>query len=253
MRLTCARHRKRRFLLLALVPILILLIALLAWLGTPAGDLLPDAETALESSASVRVIREPFIAFEPVNSEITTGFIFYPGARVAPEAYAPLVRALAQDGYLAVIVPMPLNIAILNPDAAIAVIEAYKQINTWVIGGHSLGGVMAARYAQGNPGRIADLVLLAAYPEAQIDLSQHDLAVATIYGDHDGLVSLEEIESSFQLLPTTAVKLMLAGGNHAQFGSYGDQAGDQSALISREEQQAQVHAAIAQLMSQAGK
>ena len=76
--------------------------------------------------------------------------------------------------------------------------------------------------------------MLAAYPEAQTDLSQHDLAVATIYGDQDGLVSLEEIESSFQLLPTTAVKLMIAGGNHAQFGFYGDQAGDQSALISRE-------------------
>ena len=126
---------------------------------------------------------------------------------MAPEAYAPLARTLAA------IVPMPLNLAILNPDAAPAVIAAYPQVAKWLIGGHSLGGVLAARFAYHNPELVSGLLLLAAYPEAQIDLSERDLAVATIYGDRDGLATVQEIEASFFRLPTDAQKISIAAAN----------------------------------------
>ena len=147
----------------------------------------------MQSDARVRVSRERWISFAPTSGEYTSGFIFYPGGRVAAEAYAPLGRVLAEDGHLAVIVAMPLNLAILNPDAASDVIGAFPSVKRWVIGGHSLGGVMAARFAHNYGDRVHGLALLAAYAEAHVDLCGSDLAVAAIFGDRDGLVAVDEV------------------------------------------------------------
>ena len=106
---------------------------------------MPQAREALESDARVVVQRDRWIVFEPQVGISSTGFILYPGGRVQAEAYAPLGKAVADKGFLAVIVPMPFNLAILAPDAADAVIDDYAQVRHWVIGGHSLGGVL--RYA----------------------------------------------------------------------------------------------------------
>lgn len=214
---------------------------------------MPDAVSALESDSTVRVSRDQWIVFEPITREAARGFIFYPGGRVSPEAYAPLGRALADNGYLAVIVPMPLNFAILDPDAAAGVIAAYPSVRHWAIGGHSLGGVMAARFAHGHSELVDGLALLAAYPEAHIDLSDSGLAVATIYGDRDGLVTVEEVRRSLDRLPADADVVLIEGGNHAQFGFYGAQTGDGAALISREGQQRQVVAAILRLLQKPGR
>lgn len=246
-------RRLLRFAAITLLAVALILAAALALLSRPIGDLMPEVESALASDSTVQVKRDAWLAFEPPGRAELSGFIFYPGGRVAPEAYAPLARALAENGVLAVIVPMPLNLAILNPDAASAVIAAYPRVETWFIGGHSLGGVMAARFAYHNPDLVAGLLLLAAYPEAQIDLSERHLAVATIYGDRDGLATASEVESSFSQLPEQARKIMIAGGNHAQFGWYGPQSGDLSAGLSRSEQQDLVLQTLMSLMSEAGK
>lgn len=247
------RHRWRRALLVVLLLTIGGGIGALLWLGAPIGVLMPEAESALLSDARVRVNRGRWISFEPTNIDYTSGFIFYPGGRVAAEAYAPLGRALAEDGHLAAIVAMPLNLAILNPDAAIEVISAFPSIENWVIGGHSLGGVMAARYALNYGERVDGLALLAAYAEAHIDLSGSDLAVATIYGNRDGLVAVDEVEGSLDRLPGDIQVTKILGGNHAQFGWYGEQSGDLPAGISREEQHSQVVAAVLQLMQDAGR
>ena len=251
MRLRPSR-RVFRFAVFALLALVLAIIAALAWLGRPVGELMAEAQAALASDAAVLVKLDPWLSFEPTERTANSGFIFYPGGRVAPEAYAPLARALAQNGVQAVIVPMPLNLAILNPDAASAVIAAYPQVSAWVIGGHSLGGVMAARFAYSNPYTVSGLVLLAAYPEERIDLSERELAVATIYGDSDGLSTPAEIEDSFDRLPAQAQKVRIAGANHAQFGWYGPQAGDLSPAISHREQQNQVVNALLRILRETG-
>ena len=252
MRFKRPRH-KLRIAAIALLALAVAAIAALVWLATPIGELMPEAESALLSDAAVAVKREPWLIFTPTEQPAREGFIFYPGGRVAPEAYAPLARALAEDGVLAVIPPMPLNLAILNPDAATAVIAAHPQVQTWAIGGHSLGGVMAARFAYVNPDAVDGLALLAAYPEDQLDLSQRELALATIYGDRDGLATAAEIEASFNRLPSHTQKILIAGANHAQFGWYGAQEGDLPATISRGDQQEQVVAAVLRVLREAGK
>lgn len=247
-----AASNPKRLLAILLISLLLSIGGFLAWASSPSGQLMPQARIALASDERVVVKRERWIVFEPRSGISATGFIFYPGGRVQSEAYAPLGKTLADKGYQAIVVPMPFNLAILAPDAADDVIAAFPRVRRWVIGGHSLGGVMAARYAHSHPDRIDGLVLVAAYPEDGLDLSRSGLPVVTIYAELDGLSEPSRIEDSFRFLPPDAIKVMIAGGNHAGFGWYGPQSGDNPAAISRQDQQAQFSQAILMFLQEAG-
>jgi hypothetical protein len=230
---------------------LVLLLAVgvfVIWGSMPAAPM-PEALAALTSDSQVLVDTEPWLVFEPAGQEPIAGLVFYPGARVDPRAYAPAGRALAEDGYLVVIVPMPLNFAVLAPDRAGDVMAAFPGVEHWAVGGHSLGGAMAARFAFKDLNATDGLVLWAAYPASSDDLSGHDLAVASIFGTRDGLATQKEIDASRPLLPPGTTWVAIEGGNHAQFGWYGPQNGDNEATISREDQQAQVIAATREVLS----
>jgi pimeloyl-ACP methyl ester carboxylesterase len=148
---------------------------------------------------------------------------------------------------------MPLNLAVLAPDRAAEVMAAFPGIESWALGGHSLGGAMAANFAHSNPGAVRGLLLWAAYPGASDDLSGYQLAASSIYGTRDGLATPDKIDASRPLLPPDTQWTAVDGGNHAQFGWYGPQPGDGEATISREEQQAQIVAATLQLLRQLDK
>jgi pimeloyl-ACP methyl ester carboxylesterase len=214
---------------------------------TPAP--MPEALAALESDSLVRATTDRWLAFQPANEQPTAGLVLYPGGRVDPRSYSPAARAIAGEGYLVVIVPMPLNLAVFAADTAADVIAAYPDVSPWAIGGHSLGGAMAARFAYGHPAEVQGLVLWAAYPDSSNDLSSRDLAVTSIYGTLDGLATTEKIYASRPLLPPTTEWVAIEGGNHAQFGWYGPQSGDNPPSISRQEQQRQVIEATLELLA----
>ena len=248
MRTALPRRRLARVVLLVLLLSALLLAGIVVYFGTPRGPVMAEAKAALLSDAAVTVSHERWIVFTPSAGNVTSGFIIYPGVRVPAEAYAPLAKRLAQAGSLAVIVPMPLYLAILDIDAATAVIEAHPRISTWILAGHSLGGIMAARYAHENPGKVDGLAMLAAFPEPRFDFRNLDLAVASIYGDLDGVTTVKVVEGSFSRLPAGALKVPIKGGNHAQFGWYGEQRGDLPAQISRAQQQDQIIDALLSFM-----
>lgn len=215
------------------------LIGFAVWAYTPPSPM-PEALVALQSDANVAVATQPWLIFTPTNSQKPVGFIFYPGARVDPVSYAPAAHALAADGYLTVIVPMPFNLAIFGSGLASDVIGHYPSISFWVVGGHSLGGVMAARYAYDHPSSVKALALWASYPDTSNNLSSANISVISIYGTLDGLSSPDKINASRALLPPNTIYVPIIGGNHAQFGWYGPQSGDNNATISRESQQSQI-------------
>jgi hypothetical protein len=207
-----------------------------------------QAINALQSDSNVTVISGQWLTFKPTTPNYTTGLIIYPGGRVDYRSYAPLAHAIANEGYLTIIVPMPLNLAVFGANAANDVIKFYPEITSWAIGGHSLGGTMAAQFVHQNPSKIQGLVLWAAYPASGNNLSKYDLLVTIVYGSNDGLVSTSQIQNSLEMLPPTAVYVEIAGGNHAQFGYYGDQSGDNQATILIEAQQSQTLNATVELL-----
>jgi dienelactone hydrolase len=233
------------------IGVLIVLIASgsIGWLATPVGPM-PEVQTALRSDEQVEVLDGNWLVFRPKGINPDTGLIFYQGSRVATRSYAPAAHAIAAQGFLVVIPQMPLNQAVLAPDTAAEVIARYPAVIHWVIGGHSLGGAMAARFAYQNQDTIQGLVLWAAYPAQSDDLSLSTISAVSIYGTLDGLATPEKLAASRALLPSSTRWEVIDGGNHAQFGWYRDQPGDQPATVSREAQQAQaIEATVALLES----
>lgn len=230
--------------------ILVLIVAVsgfIVWAETPLGPM-PEALEALESDSYVAVTKGRWLVFRPAQNVAETGFILYPGGRVDYRSYAPVARGVAAEGFLVVLVRMPLNLAVFGSGAASGVMSAFPEVDRWAVGGHSLGGSMAARFVYRNPNSVDGLVLWASYPASVDDLSDRDIAVASIYGTKDGLSTYDKIERSFGLLPPDALIIGIEGGNHAQFGSYGPQAGDNVASITREQQQIEIIEATVQLL-----
>lgn len=192
------------------------------------------AKEALISDNTVEVKIDKFISFTPKNIEATKGFIFYPGAKVDPESYAPLCRKIAEQGYEVVIVNMPMNLAILSYNRGEKVINEYSNIKKWVVGGHSLGGTMAAKFASENTA-VDGVVLLSSYPIGD-ELKNMGKEVLSIWGSKDGIVNFENLIKSKEKLPEDTTYVEIEGANHSQFGDYGDQKGDDSPIINREEQ-----------------
>ena len=229
--------KKKRLLKLIPFVIIILLVGYSAFWVSSYSKPTEDAIAVFNSNSTIDVTRDKFITFTPKYQEATTGFIFYPGGKVAPEAYAPLCSKIAAKGYKVVIVPMPLNLAILSGDKGNEVIAAYPEIKNWAIGGHSLGGVMAASFAHNHLDLVKGLIMYAAYPQNKDDLSTSNLKVLSLWGSEDGCADITKVTGAKDILPKDTEFKSITGANHAQFGNYGNQKGDNPAKISSVEQQ----------------
>lgn len=179
-----------------------------------------------------------FIPEDPI-----AGVIFYPGGKVEAAAYAPLLKACAERGLLCALVEMPANLAVLDKNAADGLKDRYPELEHWYMAGHSLGGAMAASYIADNADDYSGLILLAAYSTE--DLTETELRVLSIYGTEDKVLDRETYAEDLVNLPAAAVELVLDGGCHSGFGSYGEQDGDGVPTISNEEQIKQTADAIA--------
>ncbi len=240
------RRRWPRRLAIALAAIAVVMVLAVAAFLVYAGDYYHDADTDHENLVSTTQLPvhrgASYVAFGDPTSK--AGLVFYPGAKVEYTAYAPLMRDLAERGYLAVVVEMPFNFAFFNVNAADEVRAAYPQVSSWWVGGHSLGGSMAAQYAadHADDGALAGLVLLGAY--AASDLSATDLGALVVYGSEDRVLNRDKLADSEALMPKGALTVEIPGGNHTGFGAYGPQSGDGTASIDPAEQQEQTADAV---------
>lgn len=233
-----------------IIALLVGVLGFLVWASTPAK---PEA-AALEALASAQVDEDHnWLVFTPEDADSSAGLVLYPGGRVDYRAYAPHAKAIAEGGFTVVIVPMPLSFAFLGINRAADVIAAFPEIETWAVGGHSLGGAMAAEFAKSNPSLVDGLVLWASYPADNTDFSDSNLPVLSIFASNDQVASLEEIEDSRSRLPEETQFIQIDGGNHAGFGWYGEQNGDGILEISKADQQDQIAAATINFLQNLGQ
>ncbi len=215
----------------SLCVILTFLAVLAIGCGMYVEDYYHADDTAVAAMAGTETVtvrqEENLTVFTPAEAD--TGFLFYPGGKVEAAAYAPLMLELAQSGILCVLVEMPFHLAVLDMDAAEGIPARFPEVERWYIGGHSLGGSMAASFLADNAADYAGLVLLAAYSTA--DLTGTDLKVLSLYGSEDGVLNREKYQKYRENLPESTQETILNGGNHAGFGSYGPQDGDGASLL----------------------
>ncbi len=236
----------KRVLLGLLIVLAVLVIGFVIWALNPLQPT-ADALAALESTSQVTVTQtDDYVSFMPTGAAPTKAFVFYPGGRVDYRAYAAPLHKLAEQGYLAILLPVRLNLAFFDINAADRAIPDFPGIQDWAVGGHSLGGVAASMYAA-KQDDIDGVVYWASYP-ADDKLKNSDMAFTSIYGTLD-MGGMEAFQSSASLLPAGTEFVVIEGGNHSQFGNYGLQPGDNPATIPWQEQQAQAVAATARLLN----
>ncbi|MBE6894387.1 MAG: hypothetical protein E7483_02095 [Ruminococcaceae bacterium] len=206
-----------------------------------AGDYYHADETAAMTIQQAELLKEDGVTAEITDNmiifrpdEIKAGFIFYPGGKVEYTAYVPVAYQLAQNGVACIITEMPLNLAVMDIDTADKAYERIANVDKWYIGGHSLGGSMAASYLESTGTSFDGLILLASYSTA--NLSAKDIDVLSVYGSNDKVLNMKKYADNFKNLPDGTTEIIVDGGNHAQFGSYGVQDGDGEALIEAEQQ-----------------
>lgn len=227
------RKINRNILKIITVIIIISLVGSLAWLlnAYEPQDL---ARENLVSNEEVKVIEGNITEFIPKDILSRTGIIIYPGARVDVKSYAPLANRLAQNGYKVFAVDMPFNMAIFSAHKADKVIEENKDIENWVIIGHSLGGSMATNAIETN-NKIKGIVYLASYPSGN-KIKETGAKVLSIWGSKDGVIDFDNMIKAKENLPKDTKYVEIEGGNHSSFGDYGLQKGDYKPIIPVEEQ-----------------
>lgn len=206
---------------------------------------LPEAKTAMESDStvSVRSMNGGYV-FEPASGNAKQpNIIFYPGGLVKPESYALYARGLAETGHRVFLAVMPLNLAIFGSDRADGFIGSHPG-ETFVIGGHSLGGVFASRYAVKHQDSINGVYFMASYADQGGSLKDLSLSALQITATQDAVLNQEKWEEAKANLPANTTFVSIQGGNHGQFGLYGKQKGDNDPTITPAQQLEQVIAAM---------
>ena len=221
------------------VVLLVLFAALGAWLyfdllayhaEEPVSSVERDYDVSVERGYDGYVIR----GTDAPGVDERVGLVFYPGGRVAPDAYLRTLAPLAAEHDVTVVVPgMPLNLAVLDQGKASDVVAGEPNVTKWYVGGHSLGGAMACRYASNNADVVTGLFLAASY--CDVSIRDSGLSTLAVAGSRDAVLNRETFQSNQELLPENATIVEVSGMNHSQFGSYGGQGGDQPGTISTAE------------------
>jgi pimeloyl-ACP methyl ester carboxylesterase len=181
--------------------------------------------------------------FEPTTSTARTGLLFFPGAVVDPVAYAPLLHEVTAAGYAAVLIEVPRRGALGGAeDPAVFVrardaMSSTKNVDRWVVAGHSRGGLIAASLVRTDASKFAGLVLIGTSHPRDFSLADAPLQVTQVFGSRDTVADVEKVVAARRNLPGSLRAVPIAGGNHSQFGYYGFQLGDWPATISRADQQ----------------
>ena len=219
--------------------------------GFPSSILKPDQVVDVRRT-------DRSILFEPRANKSDVGILFFPGALVDPNAYAPLARSVAEGGTTVAIVSVPFRIDLFEwqwsdvLETTESVFSEHADVNSWVAAGHSRGGKMAIRFAIEHPDALEGLLLIGTSHPRRIDLTDLDLDVVKIYASEDGLASETEVKEFARNLPDNTTFVRVEGGNHTQFGYYTWQLGDGEALITRKDQLKQTSDAILDLSRKIG-
>lgn len=217
------KNRKKIFLIAVLSLVLILAGAFVIYVSDyyRADDL---AMAVMQNDPDL-LVRDNLIILSP-ETPVDTALIFYPGGKVEFNAYLPILEKIKKNcGIACILVKMPFNLAVFDAYAADEIIDQFPNIDNWYIAGHSLGGAMASNYASKRPDQVSGLILLGAYLYGSYPVEK----TLTVYGSFNTTVA-DKINYTENIV-------IIAGGNHAQFGNYGKQRGDPDASISSEEQQ----------------
>jgi hypothetical protein len=227
---------------------LVLVAAAVGWVATTAWlrpfTAVAPALAAMSSDPAVTVTETATqIRLNPTGDVSGTAMFFQPGAKVEARAYAAVLRPVAEAGHTVVVAKQPFGIAFLATGAFDDARASFPGAERWVVGGHSLGGVVASTEADAadsdTTAPVVGLLLYASYPAGDISTSL-TAQVESVAGSRDGLATPAKIDAATPDLPARTGYTVIEGGVHADFADYGPQAGDGTPTISHDDARRQV-------------
>ncbi len=227
----------RRIILILLAAILILsavIVGMCLFNERPAVQTVATYQSAYGNTV-ITVADDGGVEILPQRGDADIGLIFYVGAQIKPNAYIPLLARIAEQGYACFVPNLSFNMAALEPKAADDIISVHKEIKSWILAGHSMGGLTASGYADDHRDTVDGLILIAAYTNR--DMSDAKLPVLAVFGDTDGVMNKSLYEKRKAWNPSDFEEHIIPGANHAQYGDYGKQPRDNDATISADDQQ----------------
>lgn len=220
--------------------VVLAVVGIVVWSQVGVMQAEPGPLAAVRADPGIRIADDgAAIVLSPADGPSTVGLVYIPGAKVDPWAYAAKLSGAVVDDGLTVVITKPwLNLAFFDLRPLDTFTSLAPDVATWIVGGHSLGGVRACQLATDADA----LVLFASY--CATDRSGSGLPVLSIAGSEDGLSTPQKITDARPLLPADAQLVEIAGASHASFGDYGPQPGDGTPSISDEEMTAQLTALL---------
>ncbi|GAB3605929.1 alpha/beta hydrolase [Conyzicola nivalis] len=227
------------------VAVLLVAVGVLVWANIVMQG---DRDRALEvwTNDAVEVTStDHSVVIGPTGVASGTGLVFIPGAKVDPYAYLYKLSEIVERTGATVVITKPiLNLAFFDQRPLDTFTADVPGVDRWFVGGHSLGGVRACMLAD-NP-EVDGLILFGSY--CANDLTGSGLDVLSIAGSRDGLSTPEKIADAAGRLPADADFVEIQGLNHAGFGDYGVQPGDNTATISTEVERDEISDALETLL-----
>ena len=234
---TTKRKTIRRIILIVIAAVLVLsavIVGMCLFNERPAVQTVATYQSTYCDTV-ISVADDGGVEILPRNADADIGIVFYVGAQITPDAYIPLLAQIAEQGYACFIPNLTFNMAALEPKAADDIISSHPEIKSWILAGHSMGGLTASGYADDHRNTVDGLILVAAY--ANRDMSDADLPVLAVLGDTDGVMNKSLYDKRKAWNPADFEEHIIPGANHAGYGDYGKQPRDNDATISAEEQQ----------------
>lgn len=199
-------------------------------------ELLEEAFLAMKSDKNVEIeVRDEQIIFRPIQVNPTKAVLFYPGCLVDKRAYAPFAKKLADNGYLVVLGNLDMKDVIGGP--AKGIFDEHIGIKDWYVGGHSLGGCLATQVAYLNQDIVRGAIMFASHPIPYF--RRTNIKFLDIRATKDKILNDGFANTVFKMnvRSQNVQRVDIVGGNHGNFGYYGEQFADGTAQITRDEQQ----------------
>lgn len=227
------KHKKLKIFLIGLVSLVVLIcLGGFLWLKTSSYQ----ASDSAQSAAQKATASDDYYLFSSGKEQNKNAILFCPGALVDSASYSLWAEQVADAGYDVYLLKAPFDLAMLAGSKPERILEEHPD-QKFIVGGHSLGGVMACRFAADNSSQISGVLFLGSYPDEKGALNQSKLPVLSLTASNDKVLDWDNYEDAKKYLPEDTDYVEISGGNHAGFGSYGAQKGDGKASISNTEQQ----------------
>lgn len=227
------KKKNNKFFLILFIVIIITLLTPLTFLLRKSYEAKEIANKSLISDDIVNVNISNLISFKPMQKDATQGLILFQGAKVDAKAYSVLAREIAKRGYQVILVDSPFDIPFFSINKTDEIINSNPNIKSWIVGGHSLGGVVASSDTVLENNQIEGLLLMASYPSSKSILNSQK-EVLSVWGSKDGIMNFSSFVKAKSSLPKDTKYVEIEGANHSQFGDYGLQKNDNKSTIENE-------------------